>query len=226
MTDGPLTTIVVDYGGVLSTPLAPAFAAVQAELELPADSLDVAMSAMETARAVHPLHELETGALPEPEFFALLGSQLTTELGRPVDLADFSDRYWAVLKPNHGLIEHLRGVRRAGYRMGLLTNNVLEWAPHWRAMLPVEELFDDVVDSAVVGMRKPDPRIYALTAERLGVDPGEIVFLDDLESNCVAARDAGWSAIRFEETTQVARELDALLAARGAPPLDSPPDPG
>ncbi len=123
-----------------------------------------------------------------------------------------------MLEPNHALIEHLRGVRRAGYRMGLLTNNVLEWAPRWRAMLPMEELFDDVVDSAVVGMRKPDPRIYALTAERLGVSAEEIVFLDDFESNCVAAREAGWHAIRFDENEQVIGELDALLAARGVPP--------
>lgn len=224
MSGGPLTTIVVDYGGVLSTPLAPAFAAVQAQLELPAESLGVAMAAMEAARAVHPLHELETGALPEPEFFTLLGAQLSAELGRPVDLADFSERYWAVLQPNHTLIEHLRGVRGAGYRMGLLTNNVLEWAPRWQAMLPMAELFDDVVDSAVVGLRKPDPRIYALTAERLGVAPGEIVFLDDFESNCAAAREAGWSAIRFEETAQAAGELVALLAARGAPPGLVAPD--
>lgn len=218
MSEASLTTIVVDYGGVLSTPLAPAFAAVQEQLELPAESLGVAMAALEATRRVHPLHELETGVLPEPEFFALLGAQLTVELGRPVDLGDFSERYWAVLAPNHELIEHLRGLRRHGYRMGLLTNNVLEWAPRWQAMVPMEELFDDVVDSAVVGLRKPDPGIYTLAAERLGAAPAEIVFLDDFESNCVAAREAGWSAVRFDGTEQAVRDLDALLTSGGAPP--------
>jgi len=109
-------------------------------------------------------------------------------------------------------------VRRRGYRMGLLTNNVREWEHRWRAMLPVEELFDEVVDSARVGLRKPDPAIYALAAERLDVPGGEIVFLDDFAPNCLAAHAAGWTAVRFADTTQAIAALDAVLDARGAPP--------
>ncbi len=88
-------------------------------------------------------------------------------------------------------------------------------------MVPVDELFDVVVDSAEVGVRKPDPAIYALTAERLGVAGTEIVLLDDFEHNCDASREAGWTPIRFETTEQTIAELDALLAARGAPPQAS-----
>ena len=218
MSGGPITTVVADFGGVLSTPLASAFEAVREHLELPPEALGRAMAAVGAQRGAHPLHDLETGELPEAEFFALLGERLTAELGRDVVLRDFAERYWGALGPNDVLVEHLRRVRRGGYRMGLLTNNVREWEPRWRAMLPVEELFDEVVDSAAVGLRKPDPAIYALTAERLGAPGGEIVFLDDFEPNCAAAREAGWTAVRFEDTAQAIAELDAVLGDRGAPP--------
>ncbi len=218
MSDGPITTIVADVGGVLTTPLASAFGAVQEHLGLPSAALGRAMAAVAAARGAHPLHELELGELPEAEFFALLGERLTAELGREIVLRDFAERYWAALAPNAELIEHLRAVRRRGYRMGLLTNNVREWEHRWRGMLPIEELFDDVVDSAHVGLRKPDPAIYALTAERLGVPGTQIAFLDDVEPNCAAARAAGWTAVRFEGTAQAIAALDAVLGARGAPP--------
>lgn len=218
MTRRPVTTVVVDFGGVLSTPLALAFAAVGEQLGVPPGALGRAMEAVQAARGAHPLHELETGALPEAEFLGLLGDQLAAELLRTVAFHEFTDRYWGALACNDALVAHLRGLRRAGYRMGLLTNNVREWEPRWRAMLPVDELFDDIVDSARVGLRKPDPAIYALTAARLGVAGEEIVFLDDVEANCVAARAAGWTAVRFDETAQAIAGLDAVLGARGAPP--------
>ena len=141
MSTGPITTVVADFGGVLSTPLAPAFGVVQRHLGLPPEALGRALAAIEAARGVHPLHELETGSLAEGAFYDLLAEQLTADLGRSVRMDDFAERYWAALEANHALIGHLRGVRAAGYRMGLLTNNVREWAPRWRAMIPVDELF-------------------------------------------------------------------------------------
>ena len=217
MSAAPITTIVADFGGVLSTPLAPAFDVVLEHYALGPTALGRAMIALERERAVHPLHELETGVLGEAEFYALLGARLGEQLGREIALDDFADRYWNALGRNDALIAHLAGKRSDGYRMGLLTNNVREWAPRWRAMLPVDALFDVVVDSADVGLRKPDPAIYALTQERLGVRGEEIVFLDDFESNCEAARAAGWTAVRFDDTVQTIAALDAVLAARGAP---------
>jgi putative hydrolase of the HAD superfamily len=82
----------------------------------------------------------------------------------------------------------------------------------------VDELFDAVVDSAFVGLRKPDPAIYALTCERLGVPAEQCVLLDDMERNCEAARAFGMESVRFADTTQAIADLGALLAARGAPP--------
>jgi putative hydrolase of the HAD superfamily len=94
----------------------------------------------------------------------------------------------------------------------MLTNNVREWEPHWRAKLPIDEIFETVVDSAFVGVRKPDPRIYAIVLERLGLPAADCAFVDDLERNVDAARELGFAAVHFEDTGQVISELDALVA--------------
>jgi putative hydrolase of the HAD superfamily len=99
-------------------------------------------------------------------------------------------------------------------RAALLTNNIREWEPLWRAKLPeIDELFELVVDSAFVGLRKPDPAIFRLTLERLGgVAPERCVFLDDVDVNCEAARELGMAAVRFESAEQAIPEVESALS--------------
>jgi putative hydrolase of the HAD superfamily len=97
--------------------------------------------------------------------------------------------------------------------MALLTNNVREWEPLWRSMLPVDEIFEVVVDSGFVGMRKPEAEIYELTVERLGeVSAGECVFIDDTELNCDAARELGMTAVAFKSNEQAIAEIEEALS--------------
>jgi putative hydrolase of the HAD superfamily len=111
-------------------------------------------------------------------------------------------------------IEKARALRAAGYKVGLVTNNVREASGTWRALLPVEELFDVVIDSSEVGMRKPNPAIYLRALELLGVDdPASAVFLDDAPGNVEGARRAGLWGILVDETDDALVELDQLLAA-------------
>ena len=113
------------------------------------------------------------------------------------------------------MIDYVRELRGRGVRTALLTNNVREWEPLWRSKLPeVDELFEVVVDSAFVGLRKPDPAIYELTLERLGdgVAPADCVFVDDLEINCEAARSLGMTAVRFTDPAQAIPEIESALA--------------
>jgi putative hydrolase of the HAD superfamily len=79
----------------------------------------------------------------------------------------------------------------------------------------VDELFELVVDSAFVGMRKPDPEIYRLTLDRLGLPAAACLFLDDLDVNVTAARELGMTAIHFQDTDQAITEIDRALAADG-----------
>jgi putative hydrolase of the HAD superfamily len=126
---------------------------------------------------------------------------------------DFAERYFGALQTNDPMLAFLRSCRdERGLRLALLTNNVREWEPRWRAMIPdIDDLFELIVDSAFVGMRKPDPAIYTLTTDRLGVAPEACLFIDDLEVNCDAARDVGMAAVRFETTEQTIAEASALL---------------
>ena len=132
------------------------------------------------------------------------------------DRGDFLDAesgfFFAIsLEPNQPMIDLMREVKGSGLTMALLTNNVREWEPLWRSMLPVDEIFETVVDSAFVGLRKPDPRIYEIVLERLELPAEACAFVDDLERNVAAARELGFHGVEFRDTAQVIAELDALL---------------
>src|SRR6266542_4737386 len=102
------------------------------------------------------------------------------------------------------MIALMRGLRGRGFRMALLTNNVREWEPLWRAMLPVDEIFEVVVDSAFVGMRKPEPEIYELTLQRLGdgVSASDSLFVDDIQVNCDVASSLGMTTVHYLDAEQ------------------------
>jgi putative hydrolase of the HAD superfamily len=204
-----IRAVISDFGGVLTTPLMESFLAYQRESGVSLEDLGVAMAKlMQDDDGRHPLFELEKGNITEEEFSRRLGAAL----GR--DVSGMREVYFENLHPNERMIGYLRGLREDGLRLALLTNNVREWEPLWRAKLPdVDELFEVVVDSGFVGMRKPDPEIYELTLERLGdgLRAEECAFLDDIEVNCDAARALGMTAIRFHDNEQAIAELDAAL---------------
>ena len=105
----------------------------------------------------------------------------------------------AELTVHDDVVAHVAGLRADGYRTALVTNNVREGSATWRAMIPVDDLFDVVVDSSAVGMRKPDPAIFTHTLDLLGgIAPDRAVFLDDVEGNLVGARLAGLHTILVE----------------------------
>jgi putative hydrolase of the HAD superfamily len=206
-----IEAVISDFGGVLTTPLLDAFAAIQEQDRLDAGDLGRALGRIAESDGAHPLYELECGRMTEADFLARLRSQLREDLGRDVPLHAFTERYFAGLRPNQPMLAFLREVRDRGYRLAMLTNNVREWEARWRAMLPVDELFEVVVDSAFVGLRKPDPAIYRLTCERLGVAPERCAFVDDIETNCTAAAALGMVAVWFRDTPQAIAELRAAL---------------
>ncbi len=111
------------------------------------------------------------------------------------------------------MVEAARSLRSQGYRTSLLTNNIAEGRDSWRPLLPLDDLFDDVVDSSEVGLRKPNPAIYRLALDRLGgIEPARAVMLDDHPGNCAGARLAGLTAILVDDPAVAVDELLALLA--------------
>jgi putative hydrolase of the HAD superfamily len=208
-----IRAIVSDFGGVLTSPLLDSFASFQNSSGISLEQLGMAMAAVAARDGANPLFELETGRMSEARFLETLGAALTAQQGRPVELHGFGERYFDNLHPNEPMIELMRELRGRGYRMAICTNNVREWEPLWRAKLPVDEIFDVVVDSGFVGYRKPEPQIYELTLERLGVGAPAALFVDDIETNCTAARELGMDAVWFQSTEQAIAEIEAALAA-------------
>jgi len=206
-----IEAVISDFGGVLTSPLIESYAAVQESSGVPLEALGKAMAAIMDRDGSHPLFELETGRLSETQFLDGLSNELTEELGRPVSLHDFGDRFFENLHPNERMLEFMRGLRDQGYKLGICTNNVREWEPLWRAKLPVDEIFSVVVDSAFVGSRKPEPRIYEITLESLGVPAQAALLIDDIEVNCSAARDLGMRAVWFRDTDQAIAEIEEQL---------------
>jgi len=206
-----IEAVVSDFGGVLTSPLLQAFNRVQDDIDVPVEAYGAAMAYSISHDGEHPLYVLERGEITEAEFLERIGRGLDVVLGRHVELHGFGARLMEALEPNQELFDYYSALRRdRGLRFALLTNNVREWEPAWRSKLPIDDLFELVVDSAFVGMRKPEPEIYALTLERLGLAGGACVFVDDLEPNVVAAREAGMHGIVYRDTAQAIAELDAL----------------
>ncbi|MGA2009059.1 MAG: HAD family phosphatase [Solirubrobacteraceae bacterium] len=206
-----ISAIISDFGGVLTSPLADSFQAFQEATGISPADLGRAMVQVAVGLGANPLFELETGRLTEAEFLSSLAGALTEQRGEPVTLDGFGERYFAHLEPNGPMIEYMRALRGRGYRLAICTNNVREWEPLWRAMLPVAEIFDVVVDSAFVGARKPDPPIYELTLARLGVTAPAALFIDDIEINCDAARELGIRSVWFRSAEQAITEIEAAL---------------
>lgn len=203
--------VISDFGGVLTNRLIEAFAAFQDETGISMEQLGRGMQRVSEREGEYPLFRLERGEVTEEQFLTDLAWGLEAELGHRPTLHRFREIYFDALHANEPMLDLMRELRDAGHRMAILTNNVREWEPLWRAKLPVDDIFELVVDSAWVGMRKPDPAIYELTVGRLGgVEIGECLFVDDNDVNVEAARDLGMAAVHFRSNTQAIPEIRAL----------------
>jgi putative hydrolase of the HAD superfamily len=208
-----IRAIISDFGGVLTTPLSAGFLAYQDEAGVSLEELGRAMQRAGDAYGENPLYVLERGEISEAEF----ARRLDEHLHAGFDLERLRHLYFDRIEPNPPMIGYLAELRGRGLRTALLTNNVREWEPLWRAKLPeLDDIFELVVDSAFVGMRKPERRIYELTLERLGggLRGEECLFLDDLEVNCEGARELGMTAVRFESSDQAIAELESALGSQ------------
>ncbi|HEU4392103.1 MAG TPA: HAD family phosphatase [Solirubrobacterales bacterium] len=206
-----IEAIVSDFGGVLTTPLLSSFMAVQDEIGISPEDLGKAMRTLTEEDGENPLFKMERGEMTEVDFLARLGDGLEPLLGHRPALHRFREIYFQALHPNEPMIALMRELKDAGMRMAMLTNNVREWEPLWRPMLPVDEIFETVVDSGFVGVRKPEAQIYEMTLGRLGLPAEVCLFVDDLAHNCDGARAAGMTAVHFRDNEQAIAEIRGAL---------------
>ena len=207
-----IEVVISDFGGVLTSPLIDAFLAVQNDTGISAEQFGEAMRLIRDKEGKHPLFELECGRISEANFLKKVELGLQDVYGTSVSLHGFRNSYFDALHPNDAMIELMRRLKKSDYRMAMLTNNVKEWEPLWRAKLPVDEIFEQIVDSAFVGLRKPDHAIYELLLERLGgIEAASCVFIDDIDVNCKAAEELGMTSVHFQDTDQAITEIGQAL---------------
>lgn len=216
------SVLIVDWGGVLTIPVRDAIAEWIRLERIDADHyIALARSWIAGATpsgatvatvdgAVHTnlIHRLEEGRLDPAEFERTLAAHLRTVDGREVAATGLLTRMFAGFRPMPEMYDVLRRARAAGVRTGLLSNS-------WGNPYPRDdfaELFDAVVISAEVGMRKPDAEIYHHTLERVGASPDAAVFVDDTMVNVRAAEALGIAGIHHREMPETVRRLEELLA--------------
>ena len=207
-----IRAIVFDFGGVFTASPFAALRAWRPERGTDPEATLRAVFGPYDQDTDHPWHRLERGEL---SLAAAAAEIKATAAGMGLDF-DLFELFRAMggspgVRPD--MIAKALALRAAGYRTALLTNNIREFSDGWRAMIPAGDMFDVIVDSSAVGMRKPDPRIYRLALEQLGVEPEETVFLDDAPGNVEAARALGMRAILVsDDHTAALAELDRLIA--------------
>ena len=207
-----IQAVVVDYGGVLTNPLAESMGAWFAADGIDGDAFGNAMRALlgpqgEHEAAVNPVHALERGEMEIPHFEERLAEHLVSTTGQPVLADGLLTRMFAGFEraeDMHGLVQR---VKAAGLKTALLSNS-------WGLNYPREgweELFDVTVISGEVGLRKPEPEIYQLCATQIGVPPNACVFVDDLAPNVNGAVAVGRVGVLHRTYEETVAELEALL---------------
>lgn len=188
----PFSAVIFDFGGVLTSNVVDSFTSWVQTHEVNGPAAASTIGEWLTATDVpNPLHGLETGAAPIEDFEAALAARLRHLDGRAVDPAGLLDGLFAALRPDEQMWEVVDALRAAGVTVTLLSNSWGDRYPHDR----LAASFDDVVISEQVGLRKPDPAIYRLAAQRIDVVPEECVFVDDLELNVRAAEATGMTGL-------------------------------
>jgi putative hydrolase of the HAD superfamily len=193
--------LLVDFGGVLTSNVFDSFRAFCETEGLEPDAVRTLFR--EDPRALDEVRSLEVGDLTEDEFAERFGPLLGID-----DTAGLVDRLFADMTPDEPMLEGVRRAKRAGVRTGLVSNS---WGRGRYDRDAFPELFDGVVISGEVGLHKPQPEIFLLGAERIGMAPGRCVFVDDLKEHCAGAEAVGMTAVLHRGSDATLARLEELL---------------
>ncbi|HEX5406559.1 MAG TPA: HAD family phosphatase [Pseudonocardiaceae bacterium] len=208
MEERAIDAVVFDFGGVLTTPIGSSTGQWLADEGIVEGSFRTTMREWLVGKAAlgSPVHRLETGELAGPDFERELAARLVTSSGSPVVAAGLLTRMFAMMVPDEAMLALIRELKAAGLRVGLLSNS---WSNHYPA--EVLGLCDPVVISGEVGLRKPDPAIFQLLLDRLGLPARRTAFVDDVPPNVAAAAALGIHAVHHVDATTTRTALLPLV---------------
>ena len=195
--------LLVDFGGVLTTNVFDSFRTFCEDEGLDPDAIKQRFR--DDPRALECVRGLERGELGAEEFSERFGALLELDPDRRADLVE---RMFGHIRPDDQMVDAVRRARSHGVRTGLISNS-MGAGRYDRSIFP--ELFDGVVISGDEGMHKPEPAIYELGCERVGLEPAECVFVDDLRENCDGAEAVGMTAVLHRGAERTLPRLEELL---------------
>jgi epoxide hydrolase-like predicted phosphatase len=199
--------LFVDYGGVLTSPIADSFAAFCTTEGIDVEEFRrVVIEAVRTPDS--PFARVETGALSQPEFNASIAALVRDGCGVAVDALDLKDRMFSAIRPDLEMIEALRAARAAGIRTALVSNS---WGGSGYPRDLFAELFDVTLISGEIGMRKPNADIFLFACEQAGVEPDSCVFVDDIRTNVEGAEAVGMTGIWHRTSDETIPRLEELF---------------
>lgn len=203
-----------DFGGVLSPPIPDLFALYHDKTGITPAQLQGAMSAVAHELRVPMLAPVELAMLTEREWGHRMRRHLAStypeiDLDR-AHLEEFGRQWFEGVRPNALMVNTLRHFRENGFGVGILTNNVIEWEPHWKRIAAGVGDSTMIIDSCKVGARKPQREIFAIAEKEADLPPGVSTLVDDVAENCAAAEAFGWQSIHFRDNAQACRDLQTL----------------
>jgi putative hydrolase of the HAD superfamily len=210
-----LRGLITDWGGVMTAPIIDSVTAWLKNDGIDETSYRTVMrswlsQAYNGGPDANPIRALERGQCSEADFERQLAQRLVRVDGGPVEPAGLLERMFAFSVFDLVMHDVIRAARSAGLRTGLLSNS---WGGGYpRELFP--ELFDAVVISSEVGMRKPEERIFLLATELIGLEPGQCVFIDDIKENVAAAEAAGLVGVHHRNAADTVAQLTELLGIR------------
>jgi putative hydrolase of the HAD superfamily len=209
-----VTAVWCDFGGVITSPVPEAFDRLARAAEVPAGVLLAAIDRVAADFGLTMLDPLELGLLAQDDWGRRVSAVLAPDWAPALDLSRFGDYWYIDRQVNTPLLDALAALRRAGVRVGMLTNSVREWEPHRRALVPDVGAFEFTINSFEVGLRKPDPAIYQLAEETFATPAERCLLIDDLTVNCAAARVRGWQTIEHQALPDTLTQLARLVPVR------------
>lgn len=214
-----MRAVIMDWGGVLTQPIRDTVMDWIAADQIDWDTYVAVVGPWLTdaynklgdtaAASVNPVHALERGECSAAEFEKMLAERLITTTGGKVIADGLLTRMLSAGRPDPAMYQVIRELRQRGIRTALLSNS---WGNDGYPRQDFPGLFDAVVISGEVGMRKPEPRIFLHTAGLLEVDPAHCVFVDDLEANVKAAAGCGMTGVHHTLPADTISRLTELFA--------------
>ena len=208
MTSKKYEALIVDFGGVLTTPLQDSFASFAEEIELELSEFVRLFLKAYAGEEDSLVTDFETGRMSEEDFSVEFAKRLSEATGKPVEAESLVSRIFARMDIERDMLKAVELTRAAGLKTGLLSNS---WGTSTYPREILDPLFDTLVISGEVGMRKPDPEIFNLTTGKLGVEPDASIFVDDHPGHLKSAGELGMTTVLHKSPKETIAELESLL---------------